>query len=408
MIGFSALSKISFRNVWRNKKRSFLTLGAIAVGVLSTSMLSALQAGARAQIEEDSVRNLLGHIKIANTDYFDDQVAINSIEPLEGLLNLVQVHGAKVSSRVKVSAIIMSERKSRPITLVGIDPKKEEKVSILDQKEYVETGEPLKDEGDQGIILGRKLIEDLKTQVGKRIVILTQDIDGKVSERGFRIKGAYKSELEATEKAYAVSGIRTIQNMLKMGNKVSDISIVLDDIYKIDSLRTKLKVKFPNADIRTWTEVEPFLQAVVKLQNGVLILWYGIVLLAVFFGVVNTLFMMVFEREREFCLYRALGLGNWSLTFQIMMEVFVLLILGSISGMVLSYFVVGYLSVSGIPLDMFSDGAGLLGIRSIVYPKLLFSKVIFFVSLIFIVCILGSIFPARKAVGLRATEGLTK
>ena len=83
MINFSALSKISTRNVWRNKKRSFLTLGAIAVGVLSSSMLSALQAGARAQIEEDSVHNLLGHIKIAHSDYFDDQVALNSILPFE-------------------------------------------------------------------------------------------------------------------------------------------------------------------------------------------------------------------------------------------------------------------------------------------------------------------------------------
>ncbi len=404
MIPFRVISRIAIRNVWRNKKRSLLTIGAIGVGILSSAMLSALQVGSREQIELDSVLNLLGHIKIANSNFYDDPVAINSID----LPELKLSDNYKIARRVKVSAIVMSERKSKPLYLVGITPSEEKGNSVLDQDIYVGEGLGLTDDADQGLILGESLIEDLKTKVGRRVVVLTQDSEGKVAERGFKIKASYRSELESVEKAYGVGGLKTIQQLLKLEDRVSDVSITLPNEELIDPLKTELKEKYPEFEIRTWKEVEPFVQAVVKLQNGVLILWYGIVLLAVFFGVINTLFMMVFEREREFCLYRALGLGDWSLTMQLEVEMFFLLLLGAVFGIILSYIIIGFLSVTGIPLGMFSEGTTLIGIRSIIYPKLVFSNLLFFLLLIFFICMFGSIFPARRAIKLSATQGLSK
>lgn len=402
---------LAVRNVWRNKKRSFLTVLALAIGLLSASFLGALQEGSRRQIEEDAVFNLLPHSTIASESYFDERLAIHSVDRLnneEESLLFKNFGVLGVAERVRVQAIVMSERESVSLQFLGISPEEEEGYSVLGHDPSTLSSAFIQSEDEDGIILGESMLVDLKTQIGKRIVLIAQDSQGRSVERGFLIKGTYKSDLTSIEKSYAVTGRKTAQEFLVLGDRVSEQGLYFSSPELSVEYSPEIESYLSGRKVRNWKEVEPFLQAVVKLQSGVLWLWYAVVLFSVFFGVLNTLFMSIFEREREFCLYQAIGMKSGFIVIQIVFETAVLLLIGLFFGALLSCSVIFTLSKLGIPLGAFSQGVQMLGMRDVVYPFLSISSMFVFMFIIFGVCIIGSIIPAYRASRLSPLRLLTR
>ncbi len=408
---------ISFRNIFRNRNRSLLTVLAVAVGIVSTSFLTAIQIGSRKQIQDDAVRNMLGHLRVAKLQSFDETTALHRIDkPKEQDLQILSnITESKVSERIRANAVVLTERESRNIIFLGVVPKQEIGVSVLDPRFSIKEGRYLSGENDEGVIIGNSLSVRLKTSLGKRVVLLTQDSNGKSIERGFRVIGIFKTDLKSIEDSYVVTGLNTASSFLKFDNQISDLSFLINDTNKISEALDKLKDYFKNQNVtnqditvKTWEEMEPFLLAIVKLQNGVLILWYSIVIVSVFFGVINTLLMTVVERQKEFSLYRALGLGSNLIIVNVFMEMFILLLFGSFIGILLSIFIIQILLSGGISLTMFNDGAELFGIRSIIFPYFSLPSAINFSIILITSCLVGIYFPTRNASKNRPTEGLVR
>jgi len=402
---------IALRTIWRNRKRSVFTVIAVAVGILSSSFLSALQGGARIQLEDDAVINLLGHVSMAHSSYYDERLAAFSVPSLSESEKL-QIHklgASHVIERIRITAIIMTERESAPIELVGISPSEERGFSLIGLSQNISSeGREILDSEDDGIILGQRMLEDLKSGIGRRVVLLVQDANGKSQERGYRVVGAYKHELISIERAYAFTGLEKLQDFIGLNNRVSEQSIFLSDRSKSEEYVPVLSSSFTERTVKSWIEREPFLRAVVKLQSGVLLIWYGVVLTAVFFGVLNTLFMAIFEREKEFCLYQALGMNSLLVILQVVLETLILLFAGALLGGILSVVFIKLLSVTGIALHWFSAGVHLLGLRSVVYPALSLVDIGIFIVLIFGVCLVGSIFLAMWVSRMSPVKGLVK
>ena len=201
----------------------------------------------------------------------------------------------KWTKRINVPAVISSERESKGVNLIGIEPEAEKGLSFIG--DGVSSGEMLTGTEDSGIVIGEKLAELLQTRIGKRIVILTQDYNGKVADRGFRIKGLFRAELESTEKSYVFVGRKTAQKLLKLDNKISEISILSDDRENLVPLLGSLQPLLDQQVTRTWLELKPLLQAMRKIQDGFLWLWFFIVVLTVACGLVNTLFMSILKES---------------------------------------------------------------------------------------------------------------
>lgn len=402
---------IALRTIWRNRKRSVFTVIAVAVGILSSSFLAALQGGARMQLEDDAVTNLLGHISMADSSYYDERLAVFSVPELSDIerLQVLDLGAAHIIERIRISAIIMTERESAPIELVGIAPAEEKGFSLIGFSQNISgDGRAVRDTEDDGIVLGERLLEDLKTGIGKRVVLLVQDANGKSQERGYRVVGAYKHELLSIERAYAFTGRSKLQDFVGLNNRVSEQSIFLSDRSKSEEYVPIFANSFAERSVKSWIMREPFLRAVVKLQSGVLLIWYGVVLTAVFFGVLNTLFMAIFEREKEFALYQALGMNSLLVVLQVVLETLILLTAGAFVGGIISIIFIKFLSVTGIALHWFSAGVHLLGLRSMVYPALSLVDIGIFIVLIFGVCLVGSLFPAMRASRMSPSKGLVK
>ncbi|MCB0325277.1 MAG: ABC transporter permease [Bdellovibrionales bacterium] len=403
MIRSLMLFRLARRSVWRNKRRSLLTLSAIAAGILSAVMLGALARGLSDTAIRAAIRNLTGHVQLHAPGYLDDPSIEYRLPEVSGSLQRV-LDSEAVSSwtqRVRVPAVLRSEREATGVTLLGVSPAKELDLSMLGDAAIL--GRMVRDENDDGLLLGVKLAELLQTEIGKRVVVLSQGADGGVAERGFRVVGLFDAELESAERQFIFTGRVPAQELLGIKGEVSEVVLLGQDRDALEELQRTLQRAAPRAQIDDWKTLEPFAVALVKVQSGFLFIWYGIVIVTISFGLVNTLFMAVFERTRELALLQALGMVPHQIVLQILIESAVLLVGGVLLGNILTYVCLVWLS-EGIDLGSFAEGTQMLGVGRVIYPKLQWVDWSIANSLIVGLSLFASVFPAWHAGRLRPAE----
>ena len=231
---FSAVLTLAWRNLWRNHRRTLIMLAAITVGVWAMIFMTALMRGMVDDMLLNSIRSLPGEVQIHHPAYRDDPSINNSIPtPSAELLKALKTPEVVAwVSRVRVPAVISSERDSRGMVLLGVEPASEVQVSF-DSDSIIE-GRFLKDSNDRGLVIGAKMAEHLETELGKRVVVMSQDPDNNIADRGFRIVGIYKAKLVSLEETFVYAGRETIQKLLNMGDMVSEIAVTGEDYRNVD------------------------------------------------------------------------------------------------------------------------------------------------------------------------------
>ncbi|MGB7450643.1 MAG: ABC transporter permease, partial [Lysobacterales bacterium] len=256
----TALSTLAWRNLWRNYRRTLIMLLAIALGVWAMIFMTALLRGMVDDMVKQGVSALPGHVQVHANAYRDDPSVTHSLpapnDTLLDVLNSGQV--VAWSSRIKVPAMISSEYESRGISLLGVDPA-EELALGFDSNDVIE-GRFLKAADDGGIVIGRKLVQRLETRLGKRVVLMSQDPDNAIADRGFRIVGVYRAELESREESIVYAGRDVVQNMLGMGTDVSEIAILGFDYSTPESLTSNIRSAVSgDHEVLSWLELDPYL-----------------------------------------------------------------------------------------------------------------------------------------------------
>ena len=225
-MSWSIIFRLAWRNLWRNHRRSLIMLSAIALGLWGMIWMTALMRGMVDQMIDSSIKTLSGHIQIHAPEYLDDpsiEHIIPSVSTSPALQSLLAGDDVVAwSERIRVPAVIRSERDVFAITLVGIDPAREQGLSFIGDS--LSDGSPLSSVNDNKLVVGRKLLERLETKLNRRVVVMSQDPENMIAERGFRISGVFDTDLQATETSYIFAGLETVRKMLKMGPGVSEIS----------------------------------------------------------------------------------------------------------------------------------------------------------------------------------------
>ncbi len=397
---FRAMLVLSWRNLWRNHRRSAIMLAAIAVGVWAMIFMTALMRGMVDDMLHQGIQNLPGHIQIHHPSYRDDPSIVNSMHPPQGeLLAVLNSNTTKHwTTRIRVPAVIASERDTRGINLLGIEPKSDAPISHIDSQ--IIEGRYLLDNDDKGLILGAKLLERLETRPGKRVVIMTQDPDNNIAERGFRVVGIYKAKMPGLEEHNVYAARDTLQSLLKVGNKISEIAIVGEDFRDIETLYQNVKGATPaSLEAKAWYELDSYLSYMLDMMDGFVLVWVIIIFLALSFGLVNTLVMAVFERIREIGLIQALGMRPGMIVYQILLESLLLLLIGLSIGNLLAVITVKPLE-SGIDVSIVAEGMAMMGASSMLYPSLTLHDMILANTVVIILGMLTSILPAWRAAKL--------
>lgn len=389
------LSTLAWRNIWRHTRRTAVMLFALALGVWSMVSMAAIIRGSMEQHIRKEILNLTGHVQIHAPAYRDDP-AVEHRFPVSPALEAALGHEPITAwdARVRVPAVVASERESAGMTLVGIDPARERGLSFIPGA--ITEGRYLESPDDPGLLLGRKLAGQLETGLGRRVVLMSQDANNQVAERGFRVVGIFDADPQAMETGYVFIGRGVAQQMLKIDSTVSEIAIMTPDRDRLGSLLVPLRDAAQGLDVAPWTEVQPLLVLTEKVNNVVLIIWFAVVFAAMSFGLVNTLLMAVFERTREFGLFQALGMPPRFILGQVLFESLILLGIGLILGNTIGWLNVYWLK-DGIDLSAFAEGLEMVGVSPVIYPALSAADVVTANLLVVVLGIAASLYPAWRA-----------
>ncbi|MCF8062679.1 MAG: ABC transporter permease [Deltaproteobacteria bacterium] len=400
---------MAWRNIWRNPRRTLVILTAVVIGVWSMIFLGALMRGLTNQYLEIGISTLTGHIQVHHQDFRSDPVIQNRIdrpgrvaEALEPLLP----PGSHWTERIRVNAIANTARHAQGVTLVGIDPEREARVSFIGGA--VKEGNYLEPDDPYGILVGKALAEDFETRLDRRVVLMSLGVDGKVASRAFRIRGIFRAETEATEKQYMFVTMAAARDMLGLERGVTEAAVLLPSHELTGKTAEALERRLPTPPlaVQTWRDLLPLVRVTIELYDTFIFLWFLVVFIAMAFGIVNTLLMAVFERVREFGLLKALGMRPRGIVQGVLTESFFLLLLGTAAGNALGVLSVNLLAESGIDLSALAGRLAEVGMRRVGYPQLQAGGFRLANVVVFVLGIVVSLYPAVKAARFTPVEAL--
>jgi ABC-type lipoprotein release transport system permease subunit len=398
------LFPFAWRNLWRNKRRTLITLLVVAVGVWSILAFNSIVRAWSDSTLTGSLKNMTAEAQLHAPGYLDDPDMKHSFAKPTGQLQ-AQLNSAMIAAwapRIRTPAIIQSEYETLPVTLVGILPQREAGVSFI--AHAVTQGEQLRDGDDDGVLIGRHLAERLKTRVGKRIVIMANDANGKLVERGARVKGVF-SALRGMEDGFMFTGLHPAQRFLHAEGRLSEIALMTVPQTPLSMVLKHLRNVAPQLDIKSWAQLQPITKGIHDLTEGFIYVWLWVMFVLISIGVVNTQLMAVFERTREFGLLQALGFRPSWVVLEVMLEALQIIGFGVFTGALAAYLTVTALK-GGIPLGILSAGADFLGTERVLYPRLDGTEFIITIVVIWGLGVLTALWPARRAVRFNAIEAM--
>ena len=257
-------------------------------------------------------------------------------------------------------------------------------------------------------MLGRKLLERLETDLGKRVVVMSQDPANDIVDRGFRVVGVFESKLESQEEAFAFAGERTVQELLRIGDDVSEIAATGENYRDVEALYQAVATAAgEQAETRAWYDLDSYLGTMVRFMDGFVLVWIVVVFLALSFGLINTLVMAVFERVREIGLMLALGMTPGMILAQVLVESTLLLVIGLAAGNLLAWLTIMPLR-DGIDVSALAQGMEMMGAASVLYPALYLKDMLLANVIVIVLGFIASLSPAWRASRYEPVEAITK
>ena len=397
MLGtLTLLFNLSLRNIVRYRRRNFFLFAAIAVAVGGTTLSNSLIRGWQVDMLETAVSGLSGHIKVQAPGFADDPSLQRAFSASTNVVLDDQLSVAGIAKRINLPAVISSERETRGVAMIGIDPA-DEAISLY--RDFEVSGESLAGPDDGRLLIGKALAETLQTKIGRRVVMIVEGADGKSRERGYRIAGVFDSPTNWPEEALVFTGLQALQDTLAtvgLDNPITELSVVLVSDEDRPSAAEKLRDQHPQLVVKDWRQMQPQIAEIVDVVDATMVIWFILIMSALTFGLVNTLIATVMQRTQELGMLRALGMNKQLLLIQVVMECVGIMVVGVIAGLILGVLLVFGLG-EGIDLSAFSESVEAFGMSTFLKPVLTVEDLLLFGGLSMLVGLFASFFPARRA-----------
>lgn len=390
------LFNLSLRNIVRYRRRNFFLFAAIAVAVGGTTLSNALIRGWQVDMLETAVSALTGHIKLQAPGFADDPGLDKAFAADPDIQIGGSVALAGVALRINLPAVISSERETRGVALVGINPAQE---GISFYRDFVFEGQALTGSADGRLVIGKALAETLQTRVGRRVVVIVEDADGKSRERGYRIAGVFDAPMQWPEELLVFTGLQAMQQSLansRLPTPVTEVSLVLQEEENRQLAQRELASQHPELVVKDWRQMSPQIAEIVDIVDATMAIWFVMIMGALTFGLVNTLIAAVMQRTQELGMLRALGMSDRLLLTQVVLESVGIMVVGVVFGLVGGVAMVFGLG-DGIDLSSFSESVEAFGMSTLLRPVLNLEDLFLFGGLSVLLGLLASYFPARRA-----------
>ena len=403
------LVKLAWRNIFRNKRRTLIAATAIGIGLTALIFIDAFMIGMEETMIRTATASFLGDAQIHREGFRDAQEVSLTIQALDSVTESLTKEEivAHFTQRTLASSMITSPANVSAISLIGVHPPTEKFLSLID--DAITEGAYFEGHNSRDIVIGAKLAEILEIGLGDRVVVtVAQAESGELSQEMFRISGIYHFADAAMNSGMAFVRLEKAQEMLAIGKDVHEIAI------KFTSIAYSQETTLPFWDTYSqhgnqalsWTELMSQLTVVLEMTKYSKYIMGVILFGVVVFGIINTLFMSLYERMFEFGVLRAVGTRPFGMARVVLFEAGALAIVSIGLGTILGFVLTGVLAYVGIDYT----GIEMMGVtmQEFIYPVLEIQQFIIYPIVVFIFTLIAGLYPAWHVAKMAPIDAMRK
>jgi ABC-type lipoprotein release transport system permease subunit len=385
---------MAWRNIWRNKRRSFITLSSIGFAVIFATMMMSVQRGSLEHLIDNSVRFYTGHFQLQNPEYWEEKTLNNSMDYTVDLIsNLEQVDGVEaVSPRIESFALASTGTISRATMVLGVNPEQEELVLGFSNK--LKEGKII-NENSNGVMIAQGLAEYLGVSLNDTLILLSQGFHGANAAGLFVVEGILKFPNPVMNKQMVCMALPRAQWFYDLESRLTSTVILLNDYLVMPEVEQHVSA-LVSEDKRliNWRTMTPDLIQTAEMKYASSSIMIMILYAVIGFGMFGTFLMMTSERKREFGILLAIGMKRRLLQGITFLEVLILSSLGVVLGLVISTIAIIYFYHNPISLGSSYDAiADMYGMEMVIQFSA--QKMVFYTQAmaVFIIAFILSFYP---------------
>ena len=328
--------KLAWRNIWRNKRRTLITVASIFFGVLLSAYMTSMQEGSYSKMVEIVVKFYSGYMQVHHEDYWENKSINNSFDYDQALIVRLKSHPDVdfVIPRLESFGLASAGELTRGAAVFGIVPEVETQLTGIAEK--IVSGKYLQAD-DDGVVIGDGLAKFLNLQLNDTLVVLTQGYHGVSSAGKFPVHGIIKHVSPELNKSIIYMELKTCQSFLGAENKLTSlvVNVADNDAMKRTLMNLKREIKTPYS-IMSWEEMQPEVVQQIESDRAGGVIMKAILYIVIAFGIFGTIMMMIAERRREFGVMISIGMQKKKLAVILFIETLFIGLLGILSGMAVS------------------------------------------------------------------------
>ncbi len=405
----SVTLRLAWRNLWRHKRRTWLTVGAMIFSNILLVFMISLQFGSYRMMIDNTLKAFTGHMQVQAEGYHADpkmRRSIPAILPLAAELRAT-LGSDMVAARGLAFALASSEQRSSGLQIVGVEPDFEPRVSSLPG--LVKEGRYLADNDAAEIIIGRVLARNLKVGIGDELTLLGSGRDGSFAADFAIVVGILDSGMTELDRSMAQVPMGYFQQLFGMEGQGHIIVIDAPDLPDVALWQGRVEAQLGNRGalvVLDWDALQPGLRQAIQADLSSAMFMYAVLIVLVSFSVLNTQLMAVLERTREFGVILALGLRPGNLGRLVMLETFMMAGLGLLIGVGLGFLLTLWISHVGFTYPGMEESAQKFNMPARMYPSISLLSMLLGPSIVFLGSVLASLYPALRLQFLQPVDAM--
>lgn len=400
--------KIAWRNIWRNKRRTLITIASIMFALFFAIIMRGFQVGSYDKMKENAIKSYSGYIQIHKNGYWDDK-NINNIfsfdkDKIDKFESDPRVN--RVIPRLESFALASSGNTTKGVAVIGISPEKENKMTKI--KTYLQHGDFLTDK-DKSVLVAAELAKFLKIKINDTLVLFSSGYHGTTAAGLFPVKGILKLPTPEMNRGTVYLSISEAQNFFSTGNQFTALAFDIDDLDDVKSVEQELKgsIDQEKFEVMGWKVMNKELLQMIESDNAGGLIMIAILYMVIAFGILGTVLMMTNERIREFSMMISIGMQKRKLILVVVFELIFLTILGVIAGIIISlpvmiYFFYHPVKFTGEALDAMKD----FNFEPVMPMSMDVQIFVIQAIVIMIISMIAMYYPILKIIKLNVVKGL--
>ena len=352
---------MAWRNIWRNRRRTLITIASIFFAMLLSLVMRAFQKGSYSHMVHNVVQSYSGYIQVQDKKYWDEKIIDHSLAYSEDVINQINnIDNVTLAvPRLESFALASHLNNTKGVLVMGIDPDAEDQLTKISSK--LTKGSLLKDKSP-GVLVSERLAKFLDVDINDTLVLIGQGYHGASAADKFPVEGIIKIPHPDLDNKLIYISLAACQEFYSAENRLSSISLNIDDIERLNKTIKEIESEISTEEyaVKSWKDLMPELVQMIESDNASGMIFLLLLYLIIGFGIFGTVLMMTAERKREFGVIVALGMQKFKLELILITEMIIIGILGILSGIVGSIPIILYyfhnpISFSGQNAEIFEQ-----------------------------------------------------